>query len=75
MRVTRIELAYPAWEADVLPLNYTRVSAYKVDIYTDPRAFVKGKIALQRPTCVKVNCDLSRSGVVSKWGAIWMGAI
>jgi hypothetical protein len=23
-RVTRIELAYSAWEADVLPLNYTR---------------------------------------------------
>ena len=26
-RVTRIELALSAWEADVLPLNYTRVSA------------------------------------------------
>src|SRR5690349_1124087 len=25
-RVTRIELALSAWEADVLPLNYTRVS-------------------------------------------------
>lgn len=24
MRATRIELAYPAWEADVLPLNYAR---------------------------------------------------
>lgn len=24
-RVTRIELAYSAWEADVLPLNYTRI--------------------------------------------------
>jgi hypothetical protein len=23
-RVTRIELALSAWEADVLPLNYTR---------------------------------------------------
>ena len=23
-RVTRIELAFSAWEADVLPLNYTR---------------------------------------------------
>ncbi len=23
-RVTRIELAYQAWEAGVLPLNYTR---------------------------------------------------
>jgi hypothetical protein len=26
-RVTRIELAFSAWEADVLPLNYTRVEA------------------------------------------------
>jgi hypothetical protein len=25
-RVTRIELALSAWEADVLPLNYTRVN-------------------------------------------------
>ena len=24
-RVTRIELAFSAWEADVLPLNYTRM--------------------------------------------------
>jgi hypothetical protein len=27
-RVTRIELALSAWEADVLPLNYTRVSLF-----------------------------------------------
>ena len=26
-RVTRIELAFSAWEADVLPLNYTRIDA------------------------------------------------
>ena len=26
-RVTRIELAFSAWEADVLPLNYTRAGA------------------------------------------------
>jgi hypothetical protein len=26
-RVTRIELALSAWEADVLPLNYTRAPA------------------------------------------------
>jgi hypothetical protein len=25
-RVTRIELALSAWEADVLPLNYTRAA-------------------------------------------------
>ena len=26
-RATRIELAFSAWEADVLPLNYARVAA------------------------------------------------
>ena len=26
-RMTRIELAFSAWEADVLPLNYTRIGA------------------------------------------------
>ena len=31
-RVTRIELALSAWEADVLPLNYTR--AYEQDLIT-----------------------------------------
>jgi hypothetical protein len=30
-RVTRIELALSAWEADVLPLNYTRAD-YTVDL-------------------------------------------
>ena len=29
-RVTRIELAFSAWEADVLPLNYTRATAEAV---------------------------------------------
>jgi hypothetical protein len=28
-RVTRIELALSAWEADVLPLNYTRADGLK----------------------------------------------
>ncbi len=45
MRVTRIELAYPAWEADVLPLNYTRLSAYNTSLYTDFPAVVKRKIS------------------------------
>lgn len=36
-RATRIELAFSAWEADVLPLNYTR----KYDDYhcADPGGF------------------------------------
>jgi hypothetical protein len=34
-RVTRIELALSAWEADVLPLNYTRGQPAVV---LDPRA-------------------------------------
>jgi hypothetical protein len=29
-RVTRIELAFSAWEADVLPLNYTRLVPSKL---------------------------------------------
>ena len=29
-RVTRIELALSAWEADVLPLNYTRENASRL---------------------------------------------
>ena len=29
-RVTRIELALSAWEADVLPLNYTRAVEHEV---------------------------------------------
>ena len=28
-RVTRIELALSAWEADVLPLNYTRAEGHE----------------------------------------------
>ncbi len=28
-RVTRIELALSAWEADVLPLNYTRTGGFR----------------------------------------------
>jgi hypothetical protein len=31
-RVTRIELALSAWEADVLPLNYTRVRPHRMTI-------------------------------------------
>jgi hypothetical protein len=29
-RVTRIELALSAWEAEVLPLNYTRIGALRI---------------------------------------------
>ncbi len=67
MRVTRIELAYPAWEADVLPLNYTRISTYNQSIYTDSKGFVKGKISPQHPTSVKINRAFSRLGGILKW--------
>jgi SAM-dependent methyltransferase len=40
-RVTRIELALSAWEADVLPLNYTRVSA--------PEPYRSARSARRRP--------------------------
>src|SRR5579871_3732369 len=38
-RATRIELAFSAWEADVLPLNYARVrfAPYQSRIWTSPR--------------------------------------
>ena len=42
--MTRIELAYPAWEAGVLPLNYARISPYNSSIYTHFKAVVKRKI-------------------------------
>ena len=29
-RATRIELAFSAWEADVLPLNYARISVHRI---------------------------------------------
>ena len=29
-RATRIELAFSAWEADVLPLNYARVIVHRI---------------------------------------------
>ncbi len=35
-RVTRIELAFSAWEADVLPLNYTRVGGEIVPVRRRP---------------------------------------
>jgi hypothetical protein len=44
LRVTRIELAYRAWEARVLPLNYTRLNACLTGIYIDFPAVVKRKI-------------------------------
>ena len=37
-RVTRIELAFSAWEADVLPLNYTRVDSEIVSARRPARA-------------------------------------
>ena len=49
MRATRIELAYPAWEAGVLPLNYARLSIYNQNTYTHFPGFVKRKIPPLRP--------------------------
>ncbi len=33
-RATRIELAFSAWEADVLPLNYARVGVHRIAAVT-----------------------------------------
>jgi hypothetical protein len=35
-RVTRIELALSAWEADVLPLNYTRLRSAACQLWVPP---------------------------------------
>ena len=43
-RVTRIELASSAWEAGVLPLNYTRGSRQRSDRYPDRRSLLKSVI-------------------------------
>jgi hypothetical protein len=37
-RATRIELAFSAWEADVLPLNYARVGTMVSPFFEAPRA-------------------------------------
>lgn len=41
-RVTRIELALSAWEADVLPLNYTRAPGNAKDHTWFARRFARG---------------------------------
>ena len=41
MRATRIELAYQAWEACILPLNYAREGVDFQALYTALRAIVK----------------------------------
>jgi hypothetical protein len=38
-RVTRIELALSAWEADVLPLNYTRAHEHVLVMLTARQAW------------------------------------
>ena len=55
-RVTRIELALSAWEADVLPLNYTRGGSQ----YASPHTTAVPK---PRPQGVVWNPDRSRAVV------------
>lgn len=43
MRVARIELAQPAWEADILPLNYTRKILTGFSI-SQPRRYIGEEI-------------------------------
>ena len=45
-RATRIELAFSAWEADVLPLNYARSMARQV---TAPAAAGKAAVRYRAP--------------------------
>ena len=46
-RVTRIELALSAWEADVLPLNYTRRPGR-------PRRIRADRPTAPAPTCYRI---------------------
>jgi hypothetical protein len=54
-RVTRIELAFSAWEADVLPLNYTRVEMVRIPARTrivDPQTRIYRQAAIARVAVV-----------------------
>src|SRR3954449_12645112 len=59
-RVTRIELALSAWEADVLPLNYTRKR---------PPDYLSAVGAREHPLLRDVDAETSVSaGAPSGWG-------
>ncbi len=57
-RVTRIELALSAWEAEVLPLNYTRMS-WGPKNHTSPAA--------PRHTCPRFSSDGETGGTCGKF--------
>src|SRR5688500_16913924 len=48
-RVTRIELALSAWEADVLPLNYTRVRRRPESVSECSPTVPHGRLPVFRP--------------------------
>lgn len=51
-RVTRIELAYEAWEAAVLPLNYTRIAGqFKRSRAGTEAVPASGATPIARPAC------------------------
>jgi hypothetical protein len=60
-RVTRIELALSAWEADVLPLNYTRERPpeYLADLRLREQTPDQRRISARKP----VASDRSRSAI------------
>lgn len=70
-RVMGIEPTQPAWEAGVLPLNYTRISAYLKSIYTNSKSLSRGNIYIaasdQRQARLCVEWTWSGSGVVYGW--------
>ena len=62
-RATRIELAFSAWEADVLPLNYARETFIRL---AEHLAVIRGALVQRpipkapRPRAAPVSCDQLR---------------
>ena len=75
-RVTRIELALSAWEADVLPLNYTRVRRRSVPVserivtLPHPRPPALKPVG---PACVFGGMRLRAAGVGAYGGGVAQG--
>ena len=56
-RVARIELAYSAWKADVLPMNYTRIWSERRDSNPQHPPWQGGALPLSHSRSFKVGAD------------------
>jgi hypothetical protein len=72
-RVTRIELALSAWEADVLPLNYTRARPSvqlwlgNVFLTVGPSGHSTGALGWRDGGCAPGRCPGKPSGTAEAW--------